>query len=62
MGPLASEHRAAGVLSEAGGRQDVHVSVFELVRARPLTSTLHGGDLHFGRSHVLSDVGQSGRL
>lgn len=50
------------VISEARGRQDVHVSVFELVRPSSLPPTLHRGDLHFGWGHPLRVVGQSGGL
>lgn len=57
MGPSGCERRAAPtscVLSEAGRRQDVHVSGFELVWSRSLTSTLHCWNLHFGRGRRLS--------
>lgn len=44
--------------SEAGRRQDVHVSVFELVRPRSLPPALHGGDLHLRRINSLGVVCQ----
>lgn len=46
--------------SEAGGRQHVHISVFQLVWSRSLPPALHAGNLHFGRSHLLDGgvVGQ----
>lgn len=53
-GPSAFVQLRRRVSSEAGGRQDVHVSGFELVWSRSLTSTLHRGDLHLGRGHRLS--------
>lgn len=51
-------------LLEAGGRQDVHVSVFELVRSGSLPPAVHRRDLHLGRRHLLGGgvVGQPGGL
>lgn len=51
MEPLSDMSR---LLLEAGGRQDVHVSGFELVWPGSLPPTLHGGDLHLGWSRRLS--------
>jgi len=50
----------ASVASEAGGREHVHVSGFQLVRPRCRAPDLHGGDLQLGRVHLLGGgvVGQ----
>lgn len=40
--------------SEAGRRQDVHVSGLQLVWPRPLAPAVHSRDLHLGRRHRLS--------